>query len=201
MELVFMAEAALALRDLEALDRLMPFLTEYEGMNLVCGTLIATFGSADRYLARIAALHGDDARAEHLFGTALAMDRTMRSTVHTAETLAHHAVFLAERGAAERAGAVADQARAMAEAIGQARVLAALEPVARPRTGTGPDRLTDREVDVLRLLADGLSNSEIGARLHISANTAANHVRSILQKTGAANRTQAAMYAANHHLL
>jgi DNA-binding NarL/FixJ family response regulator len=54
---------------------------------------------------------------------------------------------------------------------------------------------------VLRLLAGGLSNSEIGVRLHISANTAANHVRSILQKTGAANRTQAAMYAAHHHLV
>ena len=57
---------------------------------------------------------------------------------------------------------------------------------------TGPDGLTDREVEVLRLLAAGLSNQEIGARLHISANTAANHVRSILMKTGAANRTQAA---------
>ena len=54
---------------------------------------------------------------------------------------------------------------------------------------------------MLRLLAGGLSNSDIGARLYISANTAANHVRSILQKTGAANRTQAAIYAAQHHLV
>ena len=54
---------------------------------------------------------------------------------------------------------------------------------------------------MLRLLAGGLSNQEIGARLHISANTAANHVRSILMKTGAANRTQAAMYAARHEVV
>ena len=54
---------------------------------------------------------------------------------------------------------------------------------------------------MLRLLAEGLSNRAIGERLYISTNTAANHVRSILIKTGAANRTQAAMYAADHELL
>ena len=47
---------------------------------------------------------------------------------------------------------------------------------------TGPDGLTDRELEVLRLLAAGLSNQEIGAHLHISGNTAANHVRSILHE-------------------
>ena len=54
---------------------------------------------------------------------------------------------------------------------------------------------------MLRLLAEGLSNRAIGERLYISTNTAANHVRSILIKTGAMNRTQAAMYAADHELL
>ena len=62
------------------------------------------------------------------------------------------------------------------------------------------DGLTQREVEVLRLLAAGLSNREIGVQLYISANTAANHVRSILTKTGTTNRTQAARYATNHHL-
>ena len=56
-------------------------------------------------------------------------------------------------------------------------------------------------VPARRLLAGGCSNQEIGLRLHISANTAANHVRSILMKTGAANRTQAAMYAAQRNLV
>ena len=64
-----------------------------------------------------------------------------------------------------------------------------------------PDGLTERELDVLRLVAEGLSNREIGEGLFITANTAANHVRSILSKTGAANRTMAAMYAAEHDLL
>ncbi len=48
---------------------------------------------------------------------------------------------------------------------------------------------------MLRLLCQGASNREIADALSISENTAANHVRSILTKTGSANRTQAAMLA------
>lgn len=59
----------------------------------------------------------------------------------------------------------------------------------------GFDPLSAREVEVVRLLAEGCSNREISHRLCISANTAANHVRAILQKSGCANRTQAAMCA------
>ena len=54
---------------------------------------------------------------------------------------------------------------------------------------------------MLRLVAAGLSNRSIGERLHISPNTAANHVRAILQKTTSANRAEATAYAARHGLL
>ena len=64
-----------------------------------------------------------------------------------------------------------------------------------------PDRLSSREVEVLRLVAQGHSNREIGERLFISSNTVANHVRSVLQKTGTANRAEATAYAARHGLL
>jgi DNA-binding NarL/FixJ family response regulator len=96
-----------------------------------------------------------------------------------------------------RAARLANRAREIAEPIGQLRVLRWLQPLL---VTAAPDRLTDREVEVLRLLAGGLSNREIGTRLFISANTAANHVRSILMKTGAVNRTQAARYATEHDL-
>ncbi|HTX00751.1 MAG TPA: LuxR C-terminal-related transcriptional regulator, partial [Acidimicrobiales bacterium] len=197
MELVFMVEAALVLGDARAVSRLRPFLAAYGHMNIVSGTLIASFGSADRYLARIAAALGELSVAEQLFEDAVAMDEQMGSVVHQAETLAHQALFLAATGRAERARAAASQARRLAAPIRQARVLALLDSLAPP---SGPDGLSERELDVLRLLASGLSNQEIGTRLHISANTAANHIRSILAKTGAANRTQAAMYAAQHQL-
>ncbi|WP_310768124.1 ATP-binding protein [Mycobacterium sp. Z3061] len=198
MELIFMLEAALALGNREAVHALRPFVTRYEGKNVMAGQFVALFGSADRYLARIAALNGETGAAEAYFTSALEMDRRMGSVVHVAETLARRALFALAHGSTERAVQWAGEARAVAAPIGQTRVLNLLDPV---MTANGPDGLTEREVEVLRLLAEGLSNRAIGERLYISSNTAANHVRSILLKTGAANRTQAAMYAADHELL
>lgn len=56
-------------------------------------------------------------------------------------------------------------------------------------------KLTSRELDVLRLLARGLSNRLIARRLDISEKTVKNHLSSIYLKIGAAHRTQAALYA------
>ena len=64
-----------------------------------------------------------------------------------------------------------------------------------------PCGLTQREVEVLRLIAVGKSNRDIAQELFVSPNTVANHVRSILTKTGTANRTEAAAYARRHDLL
>ena len=66
--------------------------------------------------------------------------------------------------------------------------------------GRAPDGLSSREAQILRLVARGLSNREIGRTLFISEHTAANHIRSILRKTGCANRTEAASYAHRHGL-
>jgi DNA-binding NarL/FixJ family response regulator len=63
-----------------------------------------------------------------------------------------------------------------------------------------PDGLTEREVEVLRLIAAGKSNREITEALIISLNTVAHHVSNILSKTGAANRAGVATYAARHGL-
>lgn len=60
--------------------------------------------------------------------------------------------------------------------------------------------LSDRELETLRLLAQGLSNEQIAWRLMVSPNTVARHVNSILTKLGLANRTQAALYALRHGL-
>jgi DNA-binding NarL/FixJ family response regulator len=55
--------------------------------------------------------------------------------------------------------------------------------------------LTRRELDVLRLIADGVGNVEIGERLHIGLGTVKGHIRDILEKLSAADRTQAAVNA------
>jgi DNA-binding CsgD family transcriptional regulator len=66
------------------------------------------------------------------------------------------------------------------------------------RTSEG---LTDREAEVLGLVAEGLSNGEIGARLFMSPKTASVHVSHILAKLGATNRTEAASIARRQGLL
>ena len=52
--------------------------------------------------------------------------------------------------------------------------------------------ITAREADVLRLVADGLPNKEIAARLNLSPRTVEKHVESLLRKTGARSRTSLA---------
>jgi DNA-binding CsgD family transcriptional regulator len=200
MELAFMVEGALAVGDRDALAQLRPLLADYEGKNLASGALIAVFGSADRYLGRIDAFLGELDRARRHLDVALRLDETMHSVVHIAETLAHQALLAAAEGRTGDARVAADRARRLAESCGQERVLRTLEALVPSPGAEGPDGLTARELDVLRLVVEGLSNREIGERLHISANTAANHVRSILTKTGAGNRTQAAIWAAQHQL-
>ena len=67
------------------------------------------------------------------------------------------------------------------------------------RVGTDPvGLLTPRELEVLRLMAQGLENSEIARELVISTRTARNHVASILEKLHMQNRIQAAVYAVRH---
>lgn len=62
------------------------------------------------------------------------------------------------------------------------------------------DKLTEREADVLSLLAKGLSNAEIAGQLHLSEGTVRNYVSAILEKLGVSDRTQAAVIAIQHGL-
>jgi HD-GYP domain-containing protein (c-di-GMP phosphodiesterase class II) len=70
-----------------------------------------------------------------------------------------------------------------------------------PRRREGPAGLTQREVDVLRLLARGLSNKAIAEHLVISPKTVGNHVEHIYGKIGCSNRAAAGLFAMRHGLL
>lgn len=62
------------------------------------------------------------------------------------------------------------------------------------------DKLTERELDVLRLLAKGMTNTDIAGTLHLSEGTVRNHISAILEKLGVSDRTQAAVIAIQHGL-
>jgi DNA-binding NarL/FixJ family response regulator len=64
------------------------------------------------------------------------------------------------------------------------------------RAPDSPEKLSEREIDVLRLLAQGKANKEIAMALTIGEKTVKTHVSNILLKLGVQSRTQAALYAA-----
>lgn len=126
--------------------------------------------------------------------------------------LAAHSTFLA-RHQDENTSDVADQARTLIREIGAT----ILETQVRGRFVTRADErlperetdgdenpggfsLSDRELDVLRLTAQGLTNVEIGERLFISPRTVAQHLQSIYGKLGVNSRTAAAAVAYEHGL-
>jgi NarL family two-component system response regulator LiaR len=78
--------------------------------------------------------------------------------------------------------------------------VAAKEEPPEIRAPTSLETLTERELEVLRLIAEGLNNREIAERLVISDKTVKTHVSSILSKLHLEDRTQAAIYALRHGL-
>jgi DNA-binding CsgD family transcriptional regulator len=107
--------------------------------------------------------------------------------------------------------ALRDEAVALATQHGMKPHLGMLNELTRrietatPPTGTSkgsvyPDNLSDREVEVLRLIAAGHSNQKIADELFLSRYTIIRHVSNIFAKTGCSNRTEAATYASRHNL-
>jgi HD-GYP domain-containing protein (c-di-GMP phosphodiesterase class II) len=105
------------------------------------------------------------------------------------------------RAAADAAGELRAEVRAArldGDAV-EAVLAAAGHRVVRRREG--PAGLTAREVEVLRLLARGLTNREIAARLVVSPRTVGTHVEHVYAKTRATNRAAASLFAMHHGLL
>src|SRR4051812_24858976 len=204
--LTYLADACAAVGDAQLAALVYPELAPLRGGNVMIGHGVAVYGAADRYLGMLAATLGDpDLAAEH-FEQALALNRAMGASTWFAHTLYAYGRTLRHRGRAgddERATAMLTEAARLAERIGMPMLLARARALGARTDGAAapPDDLSWREVDILRLVALGRSNREIGAELSISGHTVANHVRSILRKTGAANRTEAAGYAYRHSLV
>ncbi len=106
------------------------------------------------------------------------------------------------RSPGEAADVLADEARAGRLDVDAVR--AVLEAAGRPPAAIAPARpsgLTERQIEVLRLVAAGLSNPQIAQRLVISRRTAEHHVQDVYARIGVSSRAAAALFAMEHDLL
>ncbi|MFX0144663.1 MAG: response regulator [Candidatus Hodarchaeota archaeon] len=104
----------------------------------------------------------------------------------------------------------ADEFLEMLEGLGHGEAVMTRETTSRLMRGfadlahrqePSPDRLSPRELELLQLVAEGHSNKAIGQRLSVSVNTVKYHMKNILQKLGAQNRTEAVMLAIRSGLI
>jgi DNA-binding NarL/FixJ family response regulator len=201
--LAYLADACALLGDRVPASALYGELLRLSGRNVVIGQGVACYGAADRFLGALAAIAGDAAAAERHFEAALVLNGRLGSPTWLAHTRYEYARMLLRRdgpGDSARAHGLLEEARRSAAAAGMEALATRIGALLPGADDALPDDLSAREAQVLELVARGLSNREIGTALTISAHTVANHVRSILAKTGCANRTEAASYAHQHRL-
>ena len=158
-------------------------------------------------LAPIVGMHHErlDGSGYHRQATAERIPMTARilaaADVYEGLTQARaHRPAYAPSEAADRLAFEAAAGRLDAEAV-EAVLAAAGHDHAGPIRQGWPADLTDREVEVLRLVARGLSNREVAGRLFISPKTVGRHVEHIYQKLDVSSRAAAAIFAVRHDLL
>ena len=183
--------------------------TYYTALKPLAGHMF-WFISVDRCLGLLAGNLGDQDSATAHFQDASDFCRKSGYRPELAWTIHDHAKSLLVRnGPGDKGKAAALQAEAESIAT-ELRMLALLDRLAAlqedaaavpPKSPGFPSGLTQREVEVLRLICDGKTDREIGQELFISIKTVGNHVSNILNKTGAANRTDATSYAHTHGLV
>jgi DNA-binding CsgD family transcriptional regulator len=150
---------------------------------------------------------GDRAAAEEHLAAALALADVCRASYERALTLLARAELAAAQGDRTTATDVLDEVRVICTPLDAYPALAHAERIA---SGLAPDDesdgarlavpagLTTREVEVLRLVAAGLSNAEIAERLFLSPNTVKVHVARVLAKIEVHNRAAATEFALRH---
>jgi non-specific serine/threonine protein kinase len=170
-------------------------------------------------LASVAAVRGQTRSAAHLYGAAEALRDTMGAPLPPTERVYHKHVVAAVRADLKETAFAQAWAEGRAMELSQAIAVAVevrdqltapqesrtvLAPPAISQAGgsrTNPFGLTAREIEVLRLVALGLTYAQIAEKLIISPRTADAHLRSIYGKLGVTSRHAATRYAIDHKLV
>ena len=173
------------------------------------GTMLFTVSSVDRLLGLLSQTMGDLDQAATHFEEALSFCRNAGYRPELAWTCCDYADALSEGNATgdrTKAKVLLDESLAISTELGMRPLMERVtERVERLQSQPSPapaypDGLTQREVEVLRLIAAGKTDREIAEDLIIGVRTVSTHVGNILNKTNAANRAEAASYATRHEL-
>jgi DNA-binding CsgD family transcriptional regulator len=171
------------------------------------GIIFAIFTSSDRILGLLSLTSGEIDQAIVHFKDARSHCLHYGFIPQLGWSCYDYARTLLLRGRKEdvrKASELKTEAKEIATRLGMTvleQKVTSLDTGITPRKPASPKHhLTNREIEVIRLLAKGMTNREIASELNISEHTAATHVRKILHKADLANRTEAAAYAVKNNL-
>jgi DNA-binding CsgD family transcriptional regulator/tetratricopeptide (TPR) repeat protein len=195
--------------DREEARRFLDYYRPWKGLHLPWN---ASGMPTDALLALLLGTLGRHEEAMRAFEDALAFSRRSGYRPELARTCRDFGEALLRRdapGDAARARDVLreglDTARSLAMVPTVVRVEASLEEAgsngASRRIREHPAGLSFREIEIIRLVARGLTNAEIGGKLFISPHTVARHIQNTLEKTGMANRTELTAFAFRNGLM
>ena len=167
--------------------------------------------SVDRGRGLLSAAIGENDQAVAHFEDGLTLTRRAGYRPETAWICCEYADVLLQRagpGDGPNAESLLEESLAVAQELGMLPLIQRIEACkerleSQPgdTPATYPDGLTQREVEVLRLLAQGRSNSQISEELVVAEGTTRRHVANIYEKIGVANRAEATRYALREGLL
>ena len=182
--------------DLDGIEEHYDALLPYQGLWLA-------WVGVDRILGQVCHALGRLDQAVAHFQSAMDFSHMSGFRSQLARVSLYYAGTLLERGETgdwEQAQTLIEEALAQADSLGMGPVHEQLtnlqNKIPASRAGSsGPSGLTQRELEVIRLVALGKTDREIAEELIIGVRTASTHVANILNKTGAANRAEAASFA------
>jgi DNA-binding CsgD family transcriptional regulator/tetratricopeptide (TPR) repeat protein len=197
-----LSQAIAALGDTEQAAVAYKALLPYAPYNVAAGAgLAGLYGSVSHYLGMLAATLGRWTDAAQHFEEAMAFESRMGAPPFVAATRVVYADMLMRRGHdadLRLARQLLDAAIATSRELGmkpwEARAAKLVSALAG--RGVADHPLSSRELEVARLVAEGLSNREIAGRLHLSERTAESHVKHICDKLGFNSRSQVAAWVA-----
>jgi DNA-binding CsgD family transcriptional regulator len=162
--------------------------------------------TAHRLLGELNIDAGHREETQQHLDTALALADACAAPYERALILLVFAELRAATGDTDAARTLLDEVRAICEPLGARPALARTDTLAARLTTTQitatayPAGLSAREVDVLRLVAQGLTNPQVAERLFLSPRTVEQHLRSIYNKLGVSTRAAAAAFAVSHNV-